>query len=89
MLLKYNKNSTILKKSLDLIMKFLGVEDYSELPIIYKKTEEQFSNVQIYIRNLMNTKHNKEEEKENLINQIKLLEKNQEKEKKIKKEKLK
>ena len=79
MLLKYNKNSTILKKSLDLIMKFLGVEDYSELPIIYKKTEEQFSNVQIYIRNLMNTKHNKEEEKENLINQIKLLEKNQEK----------
>ena len=27
----------------------------------------------------MNTKHNKEEEKENLINQIKLLEKNQEK----------
>ena len=79
MLLKYNKNSTILKKSLDLIMKFLGVEDYSELPVIYKKTEEQFSNVQIYICNLMNIKHNKEEEKEYLINQIKFLEKNQEK----------
>ena len=79
MLKKYNKNSEILKKSLELIKKFLGVEDYSELPIIYKKTEEQFSSVQIYICNLLNTKHTKEEQKDILIEQIKILEKNQEK----------
>ena len=79
MLKKYNKNSEILKKSLELIKKFLGVEDYSELPIIYKKTEEQFSSVQMYICNLLNTKHTKEEQKDILIEQIKILEKNQEK----------
>ena len=79
MLIKYNKNSAILKKSLELIKKFLGVGDYSELPIIYKKTEEQFSSVQMYICDLENTKHKKEEQKEILIDQIKILENNQEK----------
>ena len=79
MLKKYNKNSETLKKSLELIKKFLGVEDYSELPVIYKKTEEQFSSVQMYICNLLNTKHLKEEQKDMLIDQIKILEKNQEK----------
>ena len=79
MLKKYNKNSETLKKSLELIKKFLGVEDYSELPVIYKKTEEQFSSVQMYICNLLNTKHIKEEQKDILIEQIKILEKNQEK----------
>ena len=76
MLKKYNKNSETLKKSLELIKKFLGVEDYSELPVIYKKTEEQFSSVQMYICNLLNTKHLKEEQKDMLIDQIKILEKN-------------
>ena len=79
MLKKYNKNSETLKKSLELIKKFLGVEDYSELPVIYKKTEEQFSSVQMYICNLLNTKYLKEEQKDMLIDQIKILEKNQEK----------
>jgi len=79
MLIKYNKNSAILKKSLELIKKFLGVGDYSELPIIYKKTEEQFSSVQMYICNLENTKHKKEEQKDILIDQIKILENSQEK----------
>ena len=79
MLKKYNKNSETLKKSLELIKKFLGVEDYSELPVIYKKTEEQFSSVQMYICNLLNMKYLKEEQKDMLIDQIKILEKNQEK----------
>ena len=79
MLKKYNKNSEILKKSLELIKKFLGVGDYAELPIIYKKTEEQFSSVQMYICDLENTKHKKEEQKDILIEQIKILENNQEK----------
>ncbi len=79
MLIKYNKNSTVLKKSLELIKKFLGIGDYSELPIIYKKTEEQFSRVQMYICDLENSKHKKEEQKDILINQIQILEKNQEK----------
>ena len=77
MLIKYNKNSVVLKKAFDIIMKFLGVEDYDELPIIYKKTEEQNASVQLYICELLNEKHSKEEKKEMLLNQIKILEKNQ------------
>ena len=76
MLIKYNKNSVVLKKSFDIIMKFLGVEDYEELPIIYKKTEEQMANVQMYICELENEKHKKEETKELLLEQIQILDKN-------------
>ena len=77
MLIKYNKNSIVVKKSFDIIMKFLGVEDYEELPIIFKKTEEQNASVQMYICELLNEKHNKEEKKEMLLKQIEILEKNQ------------
>ena len=77
MLIKYNKNSVVVKKSFDIIMKFLGVEDYEELPIIFKKTEEQNASVQMYICELLNEKHNKEEKKEMLLKQIEILEKNQ------------
>ena len=77
MLIKYNKNSVVVKKSFDIIMKFLGVEDYEELPIIFKKTEEQNASVQMYICQLLNEKHNKEEKKEMLLKQIEILEKNQ------------
>ena len=76
MLIKYNKNSVVLKKSFDIIMKFLGVEDYDELPIIYKKTEEQMADVQMHICELQNEKHKKEETKELLLEQIKILNKN-------------
>jgi hypothetical protein len=77
MLIKYNKNSVVLKKAFDIIMKFLGVEDYDELPIIYKKTEEQNASVQMYICELLNEKHKKEDEKKMLLNKIEILEKNQ------------
>ena len=77
MLIKYNKNSLVLKKSFDIIMKFLGVEDLEELPIIYKKTQEQMASIQTYICELLNEKHFKEEKKKNLIEQIKILEKTQ------------
>ena len=77
MLIKYNKNSVVLKKAFDIIMKFLGVEDYDELPIIYKKTEEQNASVQKYICELLNEKHKKEDEKRMLLNKIEILEKNQ------------
>ena len=76
MLIKYNKNSVVLKKAFDIIMKFLGVEDYEELPIIYKKTEEQNANIQMYLCELLNEKYNKEEKKEMLLKQIKILENN-------------
>ena len=76
MLIKYNKNSLVLKKAFDIIMKFLGVEDYEELPIIYKKTEEQVADVQMHICELENEKHKKEETKQMLLEKIEILNKN-------------
>ena len=76
MLIKYNKNSLVLKKAFDIIMKFLGVEDYEELPIIYKKTEEQVADVQMHICELENEKHKKEEIKQMLLEKIEILNKN-------------
>ena len=76
MLNNYNKNSVVLKKSFDIIMKFLGVEDYDELPIIYKKTEEQMADVQMHICELQNEKHQKEERKKLLLEKINILSKN-------------
>ena len=73
MLIKYNKNSLVLKKAFDIIMKFLGVEDYEELPIIYKKTEEQVADVQMHICELENEKHKKEETKQMLLEKIEIL----------------
>ena len=70
MLIKYNKNSEILKKAFDIIMKFLGVEDYEEIPIIFKKTEEQMADVQMHICELLNEKHKKEEIKQMLLEKI-------------------
>ena len=76
MLIKYNKNSEILKKAFDIIMKFLGVEDYEEIPIIFKKTEEQMADVQMHICELLNEKHKKEEIKQMLLEKIEILNKN-------------
>ena len=76
MLIKYNQNSQVLKKSFDIIMKFLGVEEYEELPIIYQKNEEQTASIQMYICELLNEKSKKEEKKNILLNQIKILDTN-------------
>lgn len=76
MLIKYNQNSIILKKSFDIIMKFLGIEEYDQLPIIYQKTEKQMATIQMYICELLNEKSKKEEKKNILLNQIKILENN-------------
>ena len=73
MLIKYNQNSLVLKKSFEIIKKFLGVEDYEELPIIYKKMQEQMESVRVYICELENEKHEKEEKKKMILEQIKIL----------------
>ena len=49
MLDKYIKNAEVLKEAFDIIMKFLGVHEYDELPIIFEKNEEQNYNIEMYI----------------------------------------
>ena len=74
MLEKYNKNAETIKDAFDIIMKFLGLYSYDELPIIFQKNEDQISSIEMYISELTNEKNSKEEHKNNLKKQIKELE---------------
>ena len=49
---KYIKNSEKVKETFDKIIKFSDVDNYSELPIIFRKNEEQFSNIDKFISQL-------------------------------------
>ena len=70
MLDKYIKNSEVLKEAFDIFMKFLGVNEYDELPIIFEKNEEQNSNIEMYITQLTDLNDEKEENKIILQEQI-------------------
>lgn len=60
-------------------MTFLGVDKYEDLPIIFKKTEQQMSNIQIKISELTNDIDILEEKKQILNKKIAFLEKTEEK----------
>ena len=70
MLDKYIKNAEVLKEAFDIIMKFLGVNEYDELPIIFEKNEQQNSNIEMYITQLIDLNDEKEEKKIILQEQI-------------------
>jgi len=70
MLDKYIKNTEVLKEAFDIIMKFLGVNEYDELPIIFEKNEQQNSNIEMYITQLIDLNDEKEEKKIILQEQI-------------------
>ena len=84
MLDKYIKNSEVLKEAFDIIMKFLGVNEYDELPIIFEKNEEQNSNIEMYITQLTDLNDEKEEKKiifQQQIEELKLRKDNRQNEK--------
>ena len=54
MIEKYAQNSNIIHEAFERMMKFLGLENMEELPIVFKKNEEQMSNIKIYISELEN-----------------------------------
>ena len=54
MLERYTKNSVSIKDAFDKIMRFLGLDEYDDLPIVLEKMEDQMSSIQIYISELTN-----------------------------------
>jgi hypothetical protein len=70
---KYMKNAHNIQKAFDEIMRFLCIEDYDDLPIIYEKSEEQLADIKMYVSKLENTLHDKVEKKKLLEHQIQLL----------------
>ena len=63
---KYIKNSEKVKETFDKIIKFSDVDNYSELPIIFRKNEEQFSNIDKFISQLEKEIKEKEINKKDL-----------------------
>ena len=54
MIEKYAQNSNIIHEAFERMMKFLGLENMEELPIVFKKNEDQMSSIKIYISQLEN-----------------------------------
>jgi hypothetical protein len=73
MLERYTKNSISIKDAFDKIMRYLGLDEYDELPIVLEKMEEQMSSIQIYISELTNHIDQLEEKKRLIEHKIQLL----------------
>lgn len=73
MLEKYSKNSVFIKDAFDKIMRFLGLDEYDDLPIVLEKMEEQMSSIQIYISELTNQIDQLEDNKKLIEHKIQIL----------------
>ena len=76
MIEKYIINSQKIKEAFDRILQYYDSDNYSELPIIFEKNYEQFSNIDKFLAQLGNNITEKENEKINLENKINNLTKN-------------
>ena len=70
---KYIKNANCIRDAFTRLLKFLSIDEIEELPIIYKKSEEQMSNVEIYISALSDKLIQMKKRKAILSEQIELL----------------
>ena len=73
MIEKYEKNSASIKEAFDKLLLYLGIDDYGDLPIVYRKAVDQLSNIEIYISQLSNECDNLRTQKEVLKNKIAFL----------------
>ena len=73
MIEKYEKNSASIKKAFDHLLLFLGIDDYEDLPIVYRKAVDQLSNIEMYLSQLSNECDNLRAQKEILMNKIAFL----------------
>ena len=73
MIEKYTKNSEMINEAFERMMKFLGLDDVEELPIVYKKIDDQISNIGIYLSRIENEESKLEDEKKILEEKIEFL----------------
>jgi hypothetical protein len=70
---RHQRNTAILKESLDILMDLLGLNDISEIPIVLEKMESQHSEIEMYCSKLNDDLIKLEKEKEKLDDLIKEL----------------
>lgn len=69
----FQQNSTKIRDAFNKLTKYVGLDSFKELPLVYKKTEQQMSNINMYKEKLETQNDKLEYEKELIIKQIELL----------------
>ena len=69
----FHQNAIKIREAFNKLTTFLGIDSFEELPIVYQKTEQQMSNINMYKEKLETQNDQLESEKNLLIEQIKLL----------------
>lgn len=75
----FQQNSTKIREAFNKLTKYIGIDSFTELPLVFKKTEQQMSNINIYKEKLEVQNDKLEYEKEMIIKQIDLLSKKKKK----------
>ena len=69
----FQQNSTKIRDAFNKLTKYIGLDSFDQLPLVYKKTEQQMSNINMYKEKLELQNDKLEYEKELITEQIKLL----------------
>jgi hypothetical protein len=64
----FQQNSSKIRDAFNKLTKYLGLDSFNELPLVYKKTEQQMSNINMY-KEKLETQNDKLEYEKELINQ--------------------
>jgi hypothetical protein len=70
---KYAKNSNEIREAFNKLLLYLGIDDYDDLPLVFKKGQEQLTNVNAYLANVINDIHDLKTQKELLKHKINYL----------------
>ena len=69
----FQQNSSKIRDAFNKLTKYVGLDSFNELPLVYKKTEQQMSNINMYKEKLEVQNDKLEYEKELILKQIELL----------------
>ena len=69
----FQQNSSKIREAFEKLTSYIGLDSFEELPIVYKKTEQQMSNINIYKEKLELQNDQLEYERDLIIKQIELL----------------
>ena len=69
----FEENSTEIKKTFEELTNYLGLDSFEELPIVYKKTEEQMANIGFYKEKLDLQIDELEQDTEKVVKEIEKL----------------
>ena len=69
----FQQNSSKIREAFEKLTSYIGLDSFEELPIVYKKTEQQMSNINMYKEKLELQNDKLEYERDLIIEQIELL----------------